>query len=47
VGQQQAATWAIGYHLLTFVPITLIGAYYFAQLGVKLSDLQAAPDVAT
>jgi glycosyltransferase 2 family protein len=40
VSQQQAATWAIGYHLLTFIPITLIGAYYFTRLGVRLSDLQ-------
>ena len=46
VSQQQAATWAIGYHLLTFIPITLIGAYYFAQLGVKLRDLQPATDLA-
>jgi hypothetical protein len=46
VGQQQAATWAIGYHLLSFVPITLIGAYYFARLGVKLRDLQPTPEVA-
>jgi len=46
VGQQQAATWAIGYHLLSFIPITVIGAYYFARLGVKLRDLQPAPDVA-
>jgi uncharacterized protein (TIRG00374 family) len=46
VGQQQAATWAIGYHLLSFVPITLIGAYYFARLGVKLRDLHPAPEVA-
>jgi uncharacterized protein (TIRG00374 family) len=46
VGQQQAATWAIGYHLFSFIPITLIGAYYFAQLGVKLRDLQPAPGAA-
>jgi uncharacterized protein (TIRG00374 family) len=46
VGQQQAATWAIGYHLFSFIPITVIGAYYFARLGVKLRDLQAAPDAA-
>jgi hypothetical protein len=39
VSQQQAATWAIGYHLFSFIPITLIGAYYFARLGVKLRDL--------
>ncbi len=46
VSQQQAATWAIGYHLLSFIPITLIGAYYFARLGVRLSDLQSSPEVA-
>jgi uncharacterized protein (TIRG00374 family) len=44
VGQEQAATWAIGYHLLSFIPITVIGAWYFARLGVKLRDLQPAPD---
>ena len=46
VGQQQAATWAIGYHLFSFIPITLIGAYYFARLGVRLRDLQSSPEVA-
>jgi hypothetical protein len=46
IGQQQAATWAIGYHLFSFIPITLIGAYYFARLGVKLRDLQPAAEVA-
>ena len=45
VGQQQAATWAIGYHLFSFIPITLIGAYYFARLGVRLRDLQTSPEV--
>ncbi|HEV2017588.1 MAG TPA: lysylphosphatidylglycerol synthase transmembrane domain-containing protein [Gemmatimonadaceae bacterium] len=46
VSQQQAATWAIGYHLFTFIPITLIGAYYFTRLGVKLRDLQTSSDSA-
>lgn len=46
VGQEQAATWAIGYHLFSFVPITLIGAYYFARLGVRLRDLQSSPEAA-
>jgi len=40
VTREQAATWAIGYHLFSFVPITVIGAYYFTRLGVKLRDLQ-------
>jgi uncharacterized protein (TIRG00374 family) len=46
VGQQQAATWAIGYHLFSFIPITVIGAYYFARLGVNLRDLRPALDAA-
>lgn len=45
VSQQQAATWAIGYHLFSFIPITLIGAYYLARLGVTLRDLQPASEV--
>ena len=44
VTREQAATWAIGYHLFSFVPITLIGAYYFTRLGVKLRDLQPAKE---
>ena len=44
VGREQAATWAIGYHLFSFIPITLIGAYYFTRLGVRLRDLQASRD---
>ncbi len=42
VTREQAATWAIGYHLFSFIPITLIGAYYFTRLGVRLRDLQPA-----
>ena len=44
VTREQAATWAIGYHLFSFIPITLIGAYYFTRLGVKLRDLQPAAE---
>jgi uncharacterized protein (TIRG00374 family) len=44
VGQQQAATWAIGFHILSFIPITLIGAYYFTRLGVRMSELRATAE---
>jgi uncharacterized protein (TIRG00374 family) len=47
VGQQQAATWAIGYHLFSFIPITVIGAYYFTRLGVRLRDLQTSTESGT
>jgi glycosyltransferase 2 family protein len=46
IGQEQAATWAIGYHLLTFVPITLIGAYYFTRLGLRMRDLRSSTELA-
>lgn len=38
-----ATSWAIGFHILTFIPITLIGAYYFVHLGMHFRDLKAAP----
>lgn len=37
-----AVSWAIGYHLLTFIPITAFGAYYAARLGVSVSSLRRA-----
>jgi glycosyltransferase 2 family protein len=46
VSQEQAATWAIAYHLFSFIPITLIGAWYFTRLGVKLRDLQPVSETA-
>lgn len=36
-----ATTWAIGFHILTFIPITVIGAIYATRLGLNLKDLQA------
>lgn len=39
-----ATSWAIGFHILTFIPITLIGAYYFVHLGMHFRDLKRAPE---
>jgi uncharacterized membrane protein YbhN (UPF0104 family) len=44
VSQEQSATWAIGYHLFSFIPITFIGAYYFSRMGVRLRDLQSSAE---
>ena len=41
-----ATSWAISYHILTFLPITIIGIYYFVTLGLKLSDMNATPEEA-
>lgn len=34
-----AISWALGYHILTFIPITVIGAVYAARLGMTLGDM--------
>jgi uncharacterized protein (TIRG00374 family) len=43
IGETQAVTWAIGFHILSFIPITVIGAYYFARLGMHFRELRAEP----
>lgn len=39
IAADQAVAWAFGYHLLTYIPITVIGAIYFARLGVSLGQM--------
>ena len=42
VDKTLATSWAIGFHLLSFIPITLFGAFYFTRLGLHLGDLAKA-----
>jgi len=42
VDREAAVTWAIGQHVLSFIPITLIGAWYFGKLGMHLRDIKSA-----
>lgn len=44
VGPDLAVAWAIGFHILSFIPITVIGAVYFARLGLKMGDLGSAAE---
>ncbi|MFN2564807.1 MAG: lysylphosphatidylglycerol synthase transmembrane domain-containing protein [Gemmatimonadaceae bacterium] len=37
-----AVAWAISFHFLSFVPITLIGAWYFVRLGLHLREIGTA-----
>jgi uncharacterized protein (TIRG00374 family) len=37
-----ATTWALVFHLASFVPITVIGAYYFARAGLTMRDIGSA-----
>lgn len=40
VSDNLAAAWAIGFHVLSLIPITVIGLYYLVRSGVKLGELQ-------
>lgn len=42
VSGTQALSWAIGYHVLGFIPITVIGIWYFTRLGMHLADVRQA-----
>jgi len=42
IGESAAIAWALVFHVVTFIPITLIGAYYFAKLGLTMSDIGSA-----
>jgi glycosyltransferase 2 family protein len=37
-----ATSWAIGFHILSFIPITVIGAWYFSRLGLHMKDIESA-----
>ena len=41
VSPTQATSWAIGFHILSFIPITVIGIYYFSRLGLSFRELSA------
>lgn len=42
VSQSDAATWALVFHVASFIPITLIGAYYSARLGLSVGQMESA-----
>lgn len=39
-----AVSWAIGSHLLSFIPITLLGAWYFVRQHLHFRDMTSAGD---
>lgn len=41
VGAERAITWAIGYHLLSFIPITIIGGWYFVRMGLHMGQIRS------
>lgn len=46
VSPQLAVSWGIGFHILSFIPITMMGAYYAARLGFGLRRIGSAVEQA-
>jgi uncharacterized protein (TIRG00374 family) len=46
VSTAMATSWAIGFHILSFIPITVIGAYYFIKLDISFKDISAQQSAA-
>lgn len=44
VPTQLALSWALTYHILSFIPITVMGAIYFLRLGLSLTAVANAKD---
>jgi hypothetical protein len=41
VDENLAGAWAIGFHVLSLIPITLIGIYYVLRSGTKFGELKS------
>jgi len=46
IGADRATSWAIGFHILSFIPITVIGMWYFTQLGMRMKEIDRARESA-
>jgi glycosyltransferase 2 family protein len=41
-----AVSWAICYHVLTYIPINIIGAFYFFKAGLSMGEISTVEPVA-
>jgi uncharacterized protein (TIRG00374 family) len=42
IDYNSALTWATVFHIISYIPITLFGAYYFARAGIHMGDVESA-----
>jgi uncharacterized membrane protein YbhN (UPF0104 family) len=42
IDQTTADTWAVVFQLISAIPITLFGAYYFARAGLTMDEIGGA-----
>ncbi len=44
VSESLALSWALGYHVLSFIPITAFGVFYLFRLGLSFGDIGGAAE---
>lgn len=44
VSDTQAVSWVLGFHVLSYIPITLMGAWYLTRLHLHFRDFSVAAD---
>ena len=42
IDQTTAGTWALVFHLASYIPITIMGAYYFLRAGLSVGEIGTA-----
>lgn len=42
VSDAAAVSWALGFHILSFIPITVLGVWYASRLHLRIRDLRGA-----
>ena len=40
IADEQAVSWAIGFHILSYIPITVMGGWYLSKLHLHLKDFR-------
>ena len=45
VGASRIVSFAVGYHILTFIPVTLLGLWYARRLGIRWSEIEHSEEI--
>ena len=47
VSNAEAVSWVLGFHVLSFIPITIMGVWYLTRMKLHLRDFSGAAKAPT
>jgi uncharacterized protein (TIRG00374 family) len=47
IGRTEAVSWALGFHILSWIPIVVLGAMYLSRMKLSIADMRGAGGSAT